>query len=911
MKLLLIALTLTSLTAQEWVINYLGGVRTGPVTLDAPAPERGALAVSPDGHWLFLTQAATGAVLRYDLRARTVQSFAVAGLADATVGFSVTQVISGAVANDDGTLLLPLGGQVVRLEADGRLTANPFPFVPQGLPVRTVRAVAKILDGPTRAGITLVMGDADGAANRLWAASTVQTNTLVPFGSCPSSICDQSALAPNSPAGQYRARRLWGVAWSGTSEAYFTDPNADPGQNGAVAVLRQGLVTVLGHGGMTAIPLGPSQRRLYNPTGIVLDPAGSLIVADTGNHRILKRTAAGVWSVVAGAGPRGWKGDGGPAAQAELAEPKSIAVDAAGVLYIHDTGNGRIRRVLLNGMIENIHGASASPSVGDLQFPGVTSIAAAASGEIYLANSGRIVRVDGQGRVAPVADGAVRGPMAVDQENRLLWSETYSVRRLETDGSVATIAGTGVESFETSLRDPAPALRTPIIAYGVSSGLLIHDRGSIRRWANGELMNITGRQNCEGYADGIPAIFACTDREESDTSIAHGLDVNSAVSLADGSIAYPGNWGRSLRLIDVEGYVNTLIRTPGYQIRTLSGGGPDGRMYALLWRINSPAGLASYRLAAFSRTGQMQWLTSDSRTAASQVLRVGQRPSDWTLAEREVLASDQRGYLYTYDPLAGRVVVMGEPPVVRIASNPSGQRIVVDGVPATTPQTYRWLPGEYHSVEIQGRATTWMPKAGASEIVFGEPPPEIGRIEGAISNWGWVTIYGSNLAPETRTWEIVDGRLPQSLGGVDVTVAGQPASVAYVSAGQVNVLLPPVFTGDAVESSLRLTVGGRSVTTNVTGSATRSVVLSVAEDGLLHFTGGVLTDPPAAPGEWNPSPLPCAAGGPRAEIDGTPYATRDCFMLSPGLFRLQIVDPPAGIGAGAKVVLTSAPLSAP
>jgi hypothetical protein len=94
--------------------------------------------------------------------------------------------------------------------------------------------------------------------------------------------------------------------------------------------------------------------RLNQPTGIAVDSAGNLFIADTGNHRVRKVDTQGYIETVAGAtpvvpglvrGPSGFSGDRGPAKLAQLNAPEGVAIDAEGNLLIADTRNGRVRRV--------------------------------------------------------------------------------------------------------------------------------------------------------------------------------------------------------------------------------------------------------------------------------------------------------------------------------------------------------------------------------------------------------------------------------------------------------------------------------------------------------------------------------------------------------------------------------------
>ncbi len=85
---------------------------------------------------------------------------------------------------------------------------------------------------------------------------------------------------------------------------------------------------------------------LYFPTGLALDAAGNLFIADHFNHRIRRMDGAtGVITTVAGNGSNSYGGDGGAATSASLLHPTGVAVDGVGILYIADQGNNRVRRV--------------------------------------------------------------------------------------------------------------------------------------------------------------------------------------------------------------------------------------------------------------------------------------------------------------------------------------------------------------------------------------------------------------------------------------------------------------------------------------------------------------------------------------------------------------------------------------
>jgi uncharacterized protein (TIGR03437 family) len=182
---------------------------------------------------------------------------------------------------------------------------------------------------------------------------------------------------------------------------------------------RTGVITtvagngLLGNGGDG----GPAtQAELNLPTGVAVDAAGNVYIADTGNQRIRRVSAAdGKISTIAGTGVAGFSGDGGPAASAlvNLVYPATLTIDGAGDLYFADRGNHRIRKIALNtGVITTVAGTGIAGFNGDgtaatgtnLNFP--TSVAFDAAGNLIIADSGnnRIRRVRPKAGVRALAN---------------------------------------------------------------------------------------------------------------------------------------------------------------------------------------------------------------------------------------------------------------------------------------------------------------------------------------------------------------------------------------------------------------------------------------------------------------------------------------------------------------------------
>ena len=212
------------------------------------------------------------------------------------------------------------------------------------------------------------------------------------------------------PAAMAQLDRPFGVAVDSAGVVYFADAfnhrirRVDP--SGAIS-------TIAGAGGWGyGGDGGPAiAARLDLPTSVAVDEAGNVYFADTENDRIRRVDPSGVIATVAGTGQSGFNGDGGPAVQAQLDTPYGVAVDKAGNVFVADTFNHRIRRVDSSGAITTIagngergFGGDGGPAV-EAQLNEPRGVAVDAGGAVYFSDEGndRIRRVDPSGSIATVA----------------------------------------------------------------------------------------------------------------------------------------------------------------------------------------------------------------------------------------------------------------------------------------------------------------------------------------------------------------------------------------------------------------------------------------------------------------------------------------------------------------------------
>jgi sugar lactone lactonase YvrE len=220
---------------------------------------------------------------------------------------------------------------------------------------------------------------------------------------------------------------------------------------------------------------GPATEAALNmPHELCFDRAGNLYVVERDNHTVRKVDGTtGIIATVAGTGEPGSGGDGGPAAQAQLNMPHSIAFDAQGDLLICDIGNHRVRRLdHLTGTIDTYAGTGErSPTfdgapVSGTPLNGPRTIAVGDDGSLYLAlrEGNAIYRIDpALGRIdhlagtgtqgyagdgGPAREATLAGPkgLAIGPPGRLYVADTenHVIRAIDlTTGTISTVLGTG------------------------------------------------------------------------------------------------------------------------------------------------------------------------------------------------------------------------------------------------------------------------------------------------------------------------------------------------------------------------------------------------------------------------------------------------------------------------------------
>ncbi len=329
----------------------------------------------------------------------------------------------------------------------------------------------------------------------------------------------------------------FGVAVDAAGNIYIADTNNYVIRK--VTVSSGVISTVAGNGvccGYSGDGGAATGAQLSNPNGVAVDAAGDVYIADTNNNRVRKVDLSGNISTLAGTGACcNNLGDGGPAASAQLFNPRGVAVDSSGSVYIADSNENRIRKVDPTGTIATVAGGNLSGYAGDggaatsAALGGPQGVALDSGGNLYISEyqNGRIRRVTAAGLISTIAGGATGdtgaavlgwlsspNSVAKDSAGNLYIADTnnHRVRKVDASGNVTTFAGTGIPGYAG---DSGPAAGAQLnypqsVAADSSGNLYIADTGNnrIRKVdGSGNIATFAGNGVCCGFSGdgGSPA----------------------------------------------------------------------------------------------------------------------------------------------------------------------------------------------------------------------------------------------------------------------------------------------------------------------------------------------------------------------------------------------------------------------
>ena len=289
------------------------------------------------------------------------------------------------------------------------------------------------------------------------------------------------------------------------------------------------MVTTLAGSGAFAFADGSGALASFNaPFGVAVDRDGNVYVADYGNNRIRKVSPAGVVTTLAGSGTAAFAD--GTGAGASFAYPSGVAVDSARNVYVADFYNNRIRKVSPVGVVTtlagNKYGGFADGDGADASFRYPSGVALDSAGNVYVADWGnhRIRKVSPVGVVttlagsgtAAFADGTGAGAsfnepfgVAVDSAGNVYVADSANnrIRKVSPAGMVTTLAGSGTAAFADGTGAGASFAYPSGVAVDSAGNVYVADylNNRIRKVSPAGVVTTLAGSGTAAFADGTGA----------------------------------------------------------------------------------------------------------------------------------------------------------------------------------------------------------------------------------------------------------------------------------------------------------------------------------------------------------------------------------------------------------------------
>ena len=609
-----------------------------------------------------------------------------------------------------------------------------------------------------------------------------------------------------------------GVAVDAAGNVYLTD------RNRIRKVARSGIITTIAGNGSYGYSGdgGPATTaQLYTPSGVAVDSAGNLFIADYGNHRIRKVATDGIITTVAGNGSIGYSGDGGPAASAQLSYLSGLAVDAAGNLYLAEYANNRIRKVATNGIITTIAGNGAGGYSGDggpamsaqLLYP--LGAAVDSAGNLYIADwgNGRIRKVTTGGIITTIAGNGSWGysgdggptasaqllfPSSVTVDAKGNWYISdfgnYRIRKVATNGIITTVAGNGSQGYSG---DGGPATSAQISSNGVAvdaAGNLYlddYDHFRIRKVAANGIVTTVAGNGSHGYSgDGGLATSA-------QLYFPSGVAVDAAGNLYIADDTH-------IRKVAANGIITTVAGNgdEGYS----GDGGPAtsaqisvravaadaaGNLYLADWGNNRIRKVVANGIITTVAGNGDEGYSGDGGPATSAQLSAGQ------------VALDAAGNLYIADSKGNRIRKVATSGIITTIAGNGSEGYSGDGGPATSAQFHDLAAvavdatGNVLVADSLNNAIRML-KPIAAPLAATASANSASNLTGPMAPGEIVVLYGSGIGPAQLAKAGLNGqgRYGTILAETRVLFNGVPAPMFYTSATQASAIVPYSITGN-------------------------------------------------------------------------------------------------------------------
>lgn len=328
------------------------------------------------------------------------------------------------------------------------------------------------------------------------------------------------------------------------------------------------------------------------PTGIAVAADGTLIVTDTGNHTLRRISPVGAVTTLSGSAGTADSVDGATPNEHRYRSPSGVVIDAAGVLFIADTLNHSIRRLSPTDALDTFAGSpeftGSTDGIGSAaRFRHPNAVAVATNGTVYVADSdnhtirkisstGAVTTLAGSPGISGSSDGTgsaarfnVPYGVAVDSGGVVYVADTFNqtIRKIGLDGKVSTLAGSaGITGSSNGTGSSARFNSPSSVAVDASGNVYVADSGNstIRKiTAAGAVSTLAGDPNLPGSENGIGSAALFSDP--------YGIAVSAA-----GVVYVADSGNHTIRVITSTGTVTTLAGSPSLS-GSLNGTGSAAR----------------------------------------------------------------------------------------------------------------------------------------------------------------------------------------------------------------------------------------------------------------------------------------------------------------------------------------------
>ena len=291
-----------------------------------------------------------------------------------------------------------------------------------------------------------------------------------------STIAGSDWVGENVPATSAIFIQAEGIAADNFGNIYISDA----GNHRVRCIAPSGIIRTIAGNGIAGFSgdnatARPPPRSSISPYGLSFDFAGNLYIADLGNARIRRISPSGIISTIAGGGslPAGGANEGSMATLLAFVAPRNIAIDGNGVVYISDFGAHRVYKMTTDGTLTTLAGTGSPGYSGDgvasfslLNYP--TALAVDHQGTVYLADSGNhLIRKVVSGQIISIARATLPTGLAFDGVATLYVADHSAAEILEIPLSSGTATAMSVSASD--------------VAYGNNGSLYVADMTVARR----------------------------------------------------------------------------------------------------------------------------------------------------------------------------------------------------------------------------------------------------------------------------------------------------------------------------------------------------------------------------------------------------------------------------------------------